>query len=443
MGKATTAAPREASIAPAASKLGLVACLALVMGNMIGSGVFLLPAALAPYGWNAVPGWAFTILGVLALVTVLGRLARAMPDADGPYGYVLASFGALPAFLIGYSYWISVWVGNAAVATAAVSYLSVFFPALGSVPGASSVGAVGLVWATTLVNLRGARAVGGAQIIGTLIKLVPLLLIVAIGMGVTVRSHGAALAPFPAGGFTLGAVSASAALSLWALTGFESASLATANVENAAVTVPRATMLGVAATGALYLIVCSGIALLLPSALAAASPAPFADFVARFWGRGPSLFVALFAAISAIGALNGMTLVQGAVPLSLARAGAFPRWFGETNAAGTPVRALVGSSVLTTILLVMNSVGSMADAFAFLALLATAVTLFLYLGVAVAALRLRIGGIVGIVAALFSLWTLWGAGRAATGWGLVLLASGIPVYALIRRAARRSAALSA
>jgi basic amino acid/polyamine antiporter, APA family len=421
----------------AGRKLGPWMCLALVMGNMIGSGVFLLPASLAPFGWNAVFGWIFTICGVLTIVAVLARLTRALPGVDGPYGYTLAAFGPRTAFLIGYSYWISVWVGNAAIATAAVSYLSIFFPALGTMPGAAPIAAIGLVWAATLINMRGARAAGGMQMVTMLIKLVPLIVVIVLIAAVIGRSHGAALAPFNSTAISVSAVSGAAALSLWALVGFESASLAFANIESPDVTVPRATMIGTVLTGLLYLVVCSGISLILPLAVAATSDAPMADFVAAYWGSGPALFIALFAAISAIGALNGLTMLQGAVPLSLARTGGFPKYFGVTNGAGTPVRALVGSSVLTTILVVMNSAQSMGGAFAFMALLATSVTLFLYFGVAVAAIKLKVGGAVAIFAAAFALWTLWGAGVAPSAWSFVLLLSGIPVYALVQRASTK------
>jgi basic amino acid/polyamine antiporter, APA family len=413
-------------------------CLALVVGNMIGSGVFLLPASLAPFGWNSVFGWLFTIAGVLTIVAVLGRLARALPGADGPYGYTLAAFGPRIAFLIGYSYWISVWIGNAAIATAAASYLSIFFPKLGTITGASSVLAIALIWATTLINLRGARAAGGLQLVTTLIKLIPLFAVIILVFGLTGMSGGAALAPLDTATLSITAMSGAAALSLWAFVGFESASLAFANIENPDVTVPRATMIGTALTGLIYLIVCSGIVLLMPLAMVAKSDAPLADFVATYWGVGPSLLIAIFAAISAIGALNGMTLIQGAVPLSLARTGGFPKYFGVTNAEGTPVRALVGSSVLTTILVLMNSAQSMGSAFAFMALLATSVTLFLYFGVAVAAIKLKVGGAMAVVAAAFALWTLWGAGIVPSAWSLVLLLSGIPVYWLVQRASAKT-----
>ena len=395
-------------------KLGRWMCLALVMGNMIGSGVFLLPAALAPFGWNSVVGWLFTVAGVLAIVVVLGRLAKAMPGADGALGYTRAAFGPLPAFLIGYSYWISIWVGNAAIAIAAVAYLAVFVPPL-AVPLTGALAATGLIWATTAINLAGARAAGNAQVVTTLIKLVPLFAVIILGV-VVLNGGGRAVAVLPPVLLSFGAINAAAALSLWALVGFESATVASATVADADRVVPFATLLGTGLAGAFYLLSCSAIVLLTPLAVAVQSTAPFADFVARYWAHGPALLIAGFAAVSAIGALNGMTLLQGAVPVSLARTGGFPAWFGVTTAGGTPIRALVGSSILTTGLVMMNGAQSLGGAFAFMALLATAVTLFLYLGVAVTALRLGVGGGIGVAATAFALWTFWGrVGRRSAG----------------------------
>jgi len=418
----TTVAPR---------RLGRWMCLALVMGNMIGSGIFLLPAALAPFGWSSVAGWLFTMAGVLAIVVVLGRLAQRLPGADGALGYTQAAFGPLPAFLIGYSYWISIWVGNAAIALAAIAYLAVFVPDL-AVPLTGALAAVGLVWLTTAVNLVGARATGGTQLVTTFIKLMPLLAVIVLG-AVVVGGGGRVPGALPAVHLSFGAVNAAAALSLWALVGFESATVASATIADADRVVPWATLLGTGLAGLLYLFACSVIVLLTPLAAAARSTAPFADFVSRFWAHGPALLIAGFAAVSAIGALNGMTLLQGAVPVSLARTGGFPGWFAVTTSGGVPVRALIGSSGLTTVLVMLTNAQSLGAAFAFMALLATAVTLFLYLGIAVAALRLGAGGMVGIAATGFALWTFAGAGLPAVGWSLVLLASGVPLYVMVQR----------
>ncbi|MDQ3139235.1 MAG: amino acid permease, partial [Pseudomonadota bacterium] len=210
-------------------------------------------------------------------------------------------------------------------------------------------------------------------------------------------------------------------------------------------TIPRATILGTLITGIVYLVVVTGVALLLPVEQAAGSNAPLADFVERFWGAGPALLIALFAAVSALGALNGWVLIQGELPLAMARDGVFPRWFAKTAANGAAVRGQIVSSGLATILIMMNYSRSLSELFLFMALLATVATLVAYLASALSALRLLGNGrversallaILAILGLLYSVWTLYGAGAEATGWGAVLLASGVPVYLLMRRAAR-------
>ncbi|MGL4540952.1 MAG: amino acid permease, partial [Polymorphobacter sp.] len=172
-------------------KLGFWMTLAMVMGIMIGSGVFLLPAALAPYGWNAVAGWVLTIAGAMTIVTMLARLTRHLPEADGPHGFVGTAFGQLPAFLVTWSQWVATVVANAAVSTAAVSYLSIFAPGIAAVPGLPALLSIVVVWGVTLVNLRGAHAAGGFQILTTLLKLLPLVAVIAITLWVTGSSRGA------------------------------------------------------------------------------------------------------------------------------------------------------------------------------------------------------------------------------------------------------------
>lgn len=408
--------------------LGLVTCIALIMGNMIGSGVFLLPASLAPYGWNAVAAWVLTIAGALAIAHVLSRLTRALPQAHGPIGMVGAAFGPLAAYLIGWSYWVSIWTANVTIAIAAVSYLSLFLPAIGKTPGLAAAAALLLLWLLTLLNTRGARVAGGFQFATLILKLIPLMVVAAIILLLLARHGGGALAPFPREGLSASGITASATLTLWALLGFESASVAADKVDRPERTIPRATMLGTLLTGVIYLLVCSGIALMLPMEVAAGSDAPFADFVARYWSQGPAYFIGLFAAISAIGALNGWILLQGELPLSMARAGMLPPWLGVTDARGTAVRALVVASVLGSLLLIANSFRSMADLFTFMALLSTSASLWLYLACTASALRLKVTLPVAVAGLAYALWTLWGAGWQASGLSLVLMLSGLPLY---------------
>jgi basic amino acid/polyamine antiporter, APA family len=401
---------------------------ALVMGVMIGAGVFLLPAQLAPFGWNGVVAWILSISGALTLAWVIAKLTQALPSASGPTGFVSAAFGPVAGFLIGWSYWVAVWVTVVTLAVAAVSNLSIFAPALASVPLLPAILAVMLVWIVTLINLRGARAAGAFQIITMAIKLVPLLVVICI-LALLFGSKGpAVLTPIPAQGLSFTSITAAATLTLWALTGFESASIAAARVERPEVNIPRATMIGTALTGLLYLIVCSGMALTLPVDMIATSHAPFASYVEHYWAREPALFMAIFATVSAIGAMNGNILMQGELPLAMAREGVLPRWFGVTLRSGTPARALLLSSAIASVFVLFNASKSMADLFVFLGTLATSAVLWLYLGCALAALRLRVAVPVATVSLIYSLWALWGAGITVSLLSLVLMLSGLPFY---------------
>jgi basic amino acid/polyamine antiporter, APA family len=418
---------------------GFWICLALVIGNMVGSGVFLLPAALAPYGWNAILGWAVTIAGALCLAFVFASLAREYPHAGGPYAYTREAFGSAPGFAVAWSYWISVWTANAAISLAAVSYLSHFLPGLAAAPG---LVAIGFVWSFTLINCLSVRGTGEVQLATTALKLLPLLAAIALTLIVGIGGDRPDAVPLPTSEISWSGVTATAALTLWAMVGFESATIPAGHVRDPGRVIPRATLIGTLVTGLIYLVACSGVALLLPPEQAAQSNAPFADFIGRYWGPGPASLVALFATISALGALNGWVLIQGEMPVALARDGAFPRWLAKTAANGAPVRAHIVSSGLVTLLLLANQSRSMGDLFAFMALLSTTASLVAYFSCSLAALRLQaqrrlVRSLLLVLAAtagaLYSIWAIYGAGLEPALWGAALFASGLPIYLIMQR----------
>ncbi len=425
--------------------LGVWMCAALVVGNMIGSGVFMLPASLAPYGWNAVIAWLLTIGGALCLAYVFARLAQAFPRAGGPFAYTEEAFGRVAGFMVAWAYWISVWVSNAALAIAAVSYFSVFAPVLAKTQGLAALLTVAVVWIATAINCAGARTAGWTQVVTTVLKLVPLVAVAGLAASVLLHKGPAAVMPFHASALSGSAITAAAALTLWALLGVETATIPADKVVDPVRTIPRATLAGTAFAGLIYLLVSSGVLLLTPASVLTGSNAPFVDFVA-FHARGDfSLVLAAFAAISALGALNGWVLIQGEMPAAMAREGVFPAWFGKLSANGAPVRAQLVSSGLVTVLVLMNYAKSLADTFTFMALLATAATLFAYLFCSLAVLRLQAQGrmdrskalsVVAAIGAAYSVWTFYGAGWSVTFWGVVLMVAGAPVYLLVRKIAR-------
>lgn len=415
-------------------QLGFWMCLALVVGNMIGSGIFLLPANLAPLGLNAIWGWVLTIGGAMCLAGVFAALAKAIPEASGPYDYVAKALGAPPAFLVMWSYWISTWVTNSAIAIAAVSYLSTLAPGFFAAPGVAPILAIGFVVLFTAVACTGAHVSGRVQILTSVLKIMPLLAAMVIAL--IVFGGGDAPAQFAPAPVTPNGVAAAAALTLWAMLGFECATVPAGRVKDPARTIPRATLIGTLAVGLIYLAASSAVFLLLPADVAAKSAAPFADLVGSFWGPTASLLVVFFAAISCLGALNGWVLLQGEVPLALARRGVFPQWFGKVNSRGMPVRAQVLGSTLSALLVVANFTKGLTELFAFMALLATVATLVLYLFAAITALRLMMTGqmrsgamlVVTLIGGAYAVWTFYGAGTEATLWGLLLLMTAIPVW---------------
>ena len=422
--------------------LGFWMCVALVVGNSIGSGVFLLPASLAPYGLNSVIAWGLTACGAVLLAIVFAQLSRAYPQAGGPYAYVRLAFGPFTAFIVAWGYWISIWVGNAAIATGAVSYLTPLMPWIDTVPGSSAAVTLLFLWVLTFVNIYGIKASGWVQSVTTILKVLPLIAISALGLFAVRGETVAAAAGIP---LSVSGTTAAATLTLWALLGLESATIPASKVRDPGRTIPLATLLGAVITALICIIACTTVLLLVPPATLAKSNAPFVDLATSFWGASAGKLLALFAAISGFGCLNGWVLLQGELPNVMAKNGVFPRIFARDSPRHTPTFALLFSSGLVTVLILMNYQKSMVSIFTFMILLSTTACLVLYLLCSLALLRLQWTGhlqtprartmplaIVGVIAASYSLWALVGAGAEAVLWGGVLLALGAPLFFLVR-----------
>jgi APA family basic amino acid/polyamine antiporter len=431
---------------PAAPRgLGFWMCLALVIGNMIGSGVFLLPASLAPYGVNSILGWLVTAAGSVLLAVVFARLARAFPDAAGPYVYPRMAFGEFTGFLTAWGYWMAVWIGNAAIVTGTVAYLAELVPAIKRTVGGPAIVSCAIIWILTFLNWRGVRQMGAVQIVTTVLKVMPLLAIVVLAVILLGKGDASVIRMDPQP-LTLSAVTASATLTLWAFLGLESATVPAGSVIDPAKTIARATLWGTAITTAIYVLACTTVVLLLPTAQLAQSTAPFADVVRMFWGGDAASLLALFAFISGFGALNGWILVHGEMPAALARAGVFPAVFARPSKYGTPGTSLVITGTLLTVVVLFNFTSSMVVVFTKMLLIATLATLVTYLCCSVAVLKLawqgRLGAgetrfgalsVIAIVGAIYSIWTIFGAGLEAFWWGVGLMAAGVPVYVAMKK----------
>ena len=408
---------------------GIWTAIALVMGGMIGSGIFLMPAQVAPLGWTGLVTWLIVIAGALLLAWVLTRLTIAMPGETGIVAMCGRALGEFPGVLIGWSYWVGIVSANAIIAVTAIRYCAVFVPALAATPLALALAATALIWLLTLLNLSGARAAGRFQVLTTVLKIVPLVAVVAILAGLVLGGGGQFTAN-PHTAFAAPQLTSALTVIFFAMVGFEAASLAAERVRDPARNITRATLIGLGLTGLLYLLVCSGIVFALPEQAVANSSAPIALFVESFWGRWAGLATAGFAVISTVGCLNGWVLMQGEVPLGMARAGLLPRVFGRTGRRDVPVGVLLLASVFASVLVLGNASRTGAELLDFMLRLTTAATLWLYIGVCVSALKLGLARFAAVAGLAFALWAMWGAGIEAAGLSLLLMASAVPLYLL-------------
>ncbi|HEX6323241.1 MAG TPA: amino acid permease [Vicinamibacterales bacterium] len=419
--------------------MGFWMAVSLVIGNMIGSGVFLLPASLAAFQGLGLAAWLVTAGGAACLALVFARLARLNPAAGGLYAYTREGFGDLPAFLVAWGYWISSWAATAALAIAGVGYLDPFIPSIVRSPAKAGALAIGMVWLFTFVNSIGIRTAGRVQVATTALKILPLALIGIGGMFF-----------FDAGAFEIAAtgpreaaasLSAAATLTLWAFLGLESATIPAGSIEDPARTIPRATVAGTLIAAAIYIVSTVGVMSLVPAEALATTTAPFADAARALMGDTAAGLVALGAAVSCFGALNGWVLIVGQLPMAVARDGLFPPIFSRVGATGTPVPGMVIAAILSSALIALNFTRGLVELFTFIILLSTLATLVPYLFCSLATfltgrepLTHGMKAVAGM-AFTYALWAVFGAGQETVFWGFLLLMAGLPVFVWIRRSA--------
>jgi basic amino acid/polyamine antiporter, APA family len=448
------AAPEPSVSTHGPRALGFWMCTALVVGNIIGVGIFAMPAALAPYGLNALTGWLVTVVGCACLAISFAGLARAFPRDDGPYAYTARAFGPGTAFIVMWCYWVSVWVGNAAIAVGVVGYVTIFVPALTRIAAMPALAALALIWLFVLINLRGVRTAGWVQLLTTVLKLLPQLAVIVLGLFVLVAHPAAYTAHVPANPPSWREVSSVSTLALFAMLGLECATIPAARVRQPERTIPRATLAGTLVAAAIFIVISVVPMLLIPQQELAAANAPYADLFARVLGGRYGELLAAFVVISGLGALNGWTLVVGEVTQSMARHGGFPGALGQENSHAAPARAFLLTGVVSSAMLLSNYTDSIAQGFTFLIVVATAGTLPLYCLGSLALLALRRRGQLGaagararwraaaaLAAVAYCVWVSIGIGLKPLLWTIAMGGAGVPVYLWSLHAQRRAAPL--
>ena len=417
-------------------KLGLLSSTSLVIGNMVGSGIFLLPASLAIYGTISIIGWLFSSVGAILLALVFGELSKiSNKNPGGPYYYTRKSFGDLPAFLVAWGYWISIWSTNAAITVALLGYLGVLFPELNSNPILSICTGLFFIWFFTWVNSQKIRTIGLVQTVTTALKIIPIVFIGFIGIFYIDFSN---FYPFNASDQSnFEAITATTTLTFFAFLGMESATIPSDKVNNASQTIKKATIYGTLFTIIIYLMSTISIMGLIPLDDLANSNAPFADAAEIISGSFSRKIVAIGAVIATMGALNGWILIQGQIPMSASIDGLFPKIFGKKNSNNSPISGIIISSILISFLLLFNFSKTLIEAFTFMIKLSTLSVITPYLfSTACLALLSKTNNfrlIISFLAFIFSIWIIIGCGIETVTLGFIMLLTGIPFYFWLKR----------
>ncbi len=419
-------------------KIGLLTATSLVVGNMIGVGIFVLPAVLSNYGSISILGWLLTAAGALVLAKIFSNFSKIIVSkSGGPYVYSKAGFGDFIGFLVAWGYWIACWVSNGAIAIAVIGAASFFVPELATNSTLSVSLGLGLIWIFTWINSRGIKESGRIQLITTIIKILPLLFIIVFGLFFFKMDN------FPAFNLTgksdFSTLSAVATLTLYAFLGIECATIPASDIINPEKTVPRATMLGTIITTVLYILGTVVLFGILPLDILQNSPAPFAEAAKVMGGDYGGYFVAIGVIISGIGVLNGWILITGQISMVTAKDDLFPDFFKKKNKRGAPVNGFVIGGVLSSIVMLINYSEGLVDQFEFIVQLTTIAALLPYLFTAAAYALIVIEKklhtkswlktfVLSALGFTYSLWAIYGSGPDTVFYGFLLLLIGIPVY---------------
>jgi APA family basic amino acid/polyamine antiporter len=347
---------------------GLTTATALIIGSIIGVGIFNLPTSLASYGPISLVSMGLTTIGALALAMLFAALSRRLPADGGPYAYARVAYGNRFGFANAWSYWITAWAGNAAIAVGWVLYVEHFINT-DHKKGFSIVLVLVGLWVPAVINLSGVKNMGLIQVLTTILKFFAVGFVAIVGL---FYIKSANYHPFNVSGqSTINAIGGGMAIALFSYLGVECASVAAGKVRDPDRNIPRSTILGTLATAVVYMLSLTAIFGILPNMTLANSTEPFSTAVnTMFGGTWAGDVMAILVIISGIGALNGWTMICAEMPLAAANDGLFPDRFKRLSKAGVPTFGIIASTTLASIAMIINYLGSSgANAFTTLVLM--------------------------------------------------------------------------
>jgi arginine:agmatine antiporter len=420
-----------------ARKMSLLQATMLVAGNMIGTGLFLLPVNLASVGGIAVFGWILATAGAAALGLVFAKLGELNPQEGGPYAYARDFLGPYAGFQTNYVYWFGNWIGNIAVAVAAVGYLAELIPALAN-PPASVLAAAAVIWILTVLNILGPRVIGALETWTMSLALIPIVAIALLGW--FWFEPATFLASWNvSGGSGASAILRAASIALWAFMGVESAAVSAGVIENPKRNIPLATIIGLGLSAVIYILSSTVIMGIIPNAELQTSHAPFAEAARMAVGGVGMVVIAVCAILKSVGSLGGWMLLVGQSAKAAADDGMFPKAFARLNRHGVPGRGLVIVGILMTIVLFATMSPTIAGQFNTIINLAVILVVVPYIYASAAVVKVvydhkvprrtfQLFKWIAVVAMLYCLGTVWGGDPQTVVHAMVALLFSVPLY---------------
>lgn len=428
-------------------ELGLSAATAIVVGNMIGSGIFMAPQGLAAASnpITAMVAWFITSIGSILLALSFAKMSTSLPKTGGPIVYSTAAFGEFAGFLIAWTYWVGAWVGNAAIITGFMSYLTYFFPVFGENRLMAFLMSSLVLWAFTIINLRGVKGAGIVGIVTTVCKIVPLIIFAGIA---TMKFNGSNFGTVSSVEVsTMSTLPAAVGITLWSFVGLESATVPAGEIKDPERNIKLSTIYGTIITAVIYVVISFLAIGAMPQVNLAESRAPLADIINyAIGGTWGGTLIAAGAIISTLGATSGWILTTARSSYAAAEDKFFPKFFANIHPKyKTPHTSLIIAGICANILLIMNYVGTLTAAFNFMLLLATLAFLPAYSFTAAAEILLLRkqspnfnvwnfikNSFLALLAFAYSIYAIYGTGATVVMYGFLLMLVGIPFYVYMK-----------
>ncbi|MFP3023000.1 MAG: APC family permease [Wolbachia sp.] len=413
------------------NKIGFLAVFALVISSQIGSGIFMLPISLAPYGAYSLISWMISGAGAVSLALVFATLCAKFPETGGPHVYVKHAFGPTAAFFVGWTYWVISWVSTTALIVVGVGYLTPFFHE--DIQSMRLFLELLLFTIITLINLRGIATAGRVEFLLTVVKVAVLLAIPAAALFFFDRNNF--IISEEISNLTTSQILArSTLLTLWCFIGLELATAPAGSVDNPAKTIPKAVVLGTICVAVIYFINNFAIMGLINGNNLANSRAPYVDAIKIMFSGNWHFIISIIASIFCIGSLNAWVLSSGQVVFGLAEDKLMPQFFARRNKHGSPFWGIIISSVGTAILLILTSNNNFAQQITSIIDFSVISFLFVYLACCFAFLKVIIQErscyklLIGSIATTFCCWVILETPVGTLLISSLFTASGIPIY---------------